>query len=163
FDLHVFANHGIAVRGLRDDTMLESYVIEAHKNHALENLADRHLDRKAASYEEVCGKGASQIPFGQLEVSRATEYMGERTEIALQLHGLLAPEIDGNPALQTIYRTIEMPTAQVLQKVERHGVKVDSQALAKQSHEIAERLIALEQEAYGIAEQPFNLGSPKQI
>ncbi len=163
YDTHALANHGIAVRGWAHDTLLQSYVLEAHRRHDLENLAERHLNRKALTYEDVCGKGANQIPFSQLDVQRATEYAAQRSEITLQLHQTLHPQLQSDPGLLHVYEQIEMPVCTVLGKVERHGVLVDSQALAQQSRQLAERLSALEQEAYALAGQPFNMGSPKQI
>jgi DNA polymerase I len=163
YDLHVFANAGITVRGYRHDTMLESYVTEAHRSHGLEALAERHLGRKGLSYEDLCGKGANQIPFAQVDVTKATEYSGEDSEMALQVHQTLWPELEADAGLRHVYEQIEMPVSVVLQRVERHGVLIDSAVLARQSQQLAERMVALEQEAYGIAGQPFNMGSPKQI
>jgi len=163
YDLHVFANAGIAVRGYLHDTMLQSYVLEAHRTHGLEALAERHLGRKGLSYEDLCGKGVNQIPFAQVEVGRATEYSGEDSEMALQVHTVLWPEVQADAGLKFVYEQIEMPTSEVLGRIERHGVLIDAAVLARQSHELAERMVALEQEAYTIAGQPFNLGSPKQI
>ena len=163
YDLHVFANHGIGVQGYAHDTMLQSYVLEAHLGHSLEKLAERHLGRKGLSYEDLCGKGAHQIPFAQVDVARATEYSGEDSEMALHVHRTLWPQLQAVPGLQFVYERIEMPAAFVLQKIERHGVLIDATVLAAQSRELAERMVALEQEAYAIAGQPFNLGSPKQI
>lgn len=163
YDLHVFANHGVTVRGYAHDTMLESYVVEAHKPHGLESLADRHLGRKGLAYEDLCGKGANQIPFAQVDVGRATEYSGEDSEMALHVHTVLAPQIEADAGLKRVYETIEMPVAAVLATIERNGVLIDAGVLARQSNELAQRLLALEQEAYTIAGQPFNIGSPKQI
>ena len=163
YDLHVFANHGVALRGIAHDTMLQSYVLEAHLGHSLEKLAERHLGRRGLSYEDMCGKGAAQIPFAQVAVARATEYSGEDSEMALHVHLALWPQLQAEPALQRVYETIEMPAMQVLQRMERHGVLIDAAVLARQSRELAERIVALEQKAYEIAGQPFNLGSPKQI
>ena len=163
YDLHVLANHGIAVRGCRHDTMLESYVLEAHRAHALESLAERHLGRKGLAYEDLCGKGAAQIPFAQVEVARAARYSGEDSEMALHVHRALWPRLEAEPRLRWVYEHIEMPVATLLQRIERHGVLVDAPLLAVQSKELAERMVALEHEAYAIAGQPFNLGSPKQI
>jgi DNA polymerase-1 len=160
---HAFANHGIAVRGWAHDTLLQSYVLEAHRRHDLENLAERHLNRKTLTYEDVCGKGAGQIPFAQLDVQRATEYAGERAEVPLHLHQALHARLMREAGLLHVYERIEMPVCAVLAKIERHGVLVDTQALARQSKQLAERMLALEQEAYALAGQPFNLGSPKQI
>ena len=163
YDTHVLANHGIAVRGWQHDTMLQSYVLEAHRGHSLESLAERHLGRRGLSYEDLCGKGASQIPFAQVEVERATRYSGEDSEMALHVHQVLWPRLQAEPALRGVYERIEMPASAVLARIERHGVLVDSQVLARLSRELAERMVALEQQAYAIAGQPFNLGSPKQI
>ncbi len=163
YDLHVFTNAGITVRGYRHDTMLESYVLEAHRTHGLEALAERHLGRKGLSYEDLCGKGASQIPFSQVDVAKATEYSGEDSEMALHVHRTLWPEVEADAGLRFVYERIEMPVSEVLQRIERHGVLIDAPLLARQSQELAERMVALEQEAYTIAGQPFNMGSPKQI
>ena len=163
YDLQVFANHGVAVRGYRHDTLLESYVLEAHLPHGLEKLAERHLGRHGLSYEDVCGKGANQIPFAQVEVERATRYSGEDSEMALQVHQALWPQLEAEPRLREVYERIEMPVALILQRIERHGVLIDAARLAEQSRQLAERMVTLEAEAYALAGQPFNLGSPKQI
>jgi DNA polymerase-1 len=163
FDSHVFAGAGIAVRGYRHDTMLESYVIEAHKPHSLESLAFRHVGRTGLTYEEVCGKGANQIPFAQVEIGRAAEYACEDSDMTLHVHQALLPRIEEEAGLARVYGEIEMPTSAVLARVEQNGVLIDSALLGVQSRELAERMVALEAEAYAIAGQPFNLGSPKQI
>ena len=163
YDSHVLANHGITLRGWQHDTLLESYVAEAHLAHSLEKLAERHLHRRGLSYEDLCGKGASQIPFSQVDVERATTYSGEDSEMTLQVHQVLFPQVAANPGLLRVYRDIEMPVSAILQRIERHGVLVDAGVLARQSQQLAERMLQLEQQAYEIAGQPFNLGSPKQI
>jgi DNA polymerase-1 len=163
FDSHVFARLGVVVRGYAHDTMLESYVWEAHKVHTLESLAFRHLGRTALTYEDVCGKGAGQIPFAQVEVSRAAAYSCEDADMALHVHQTLWPRLAAAPKLEDVYRRIEMPTSAVLARIERTGVLIDSALLAAQSRELAEKMARLEQEVYEIAGQPFNLGSPKQI
>ncbi len=163
YDMHVLANHGITLRGVAHDTLLQSYVLEAHLGHSLEKLADRHLGRQGLSYEDLCGKGAHQIPFAQVDVARATEYSGEDSEMALQVHQTLWPRLQATPRLAEVYARIEMPAMKILQRIERHGVLVDAAVLAAQSRDLGERMVALEAEAYAIAEQPFNMGSPKQI
>ena len=163
YDSHVLANHGIAVRGYRHDTLLQSYVLEAHLPHSLEKLAERHLGRKGLSYEDLCGKGVNQIPFAQVEVTKAAEYSGEDSEMTLAVHQTLWPQLEAAPGMRFIYEAIEMPTSALLTRIERHGVLIDAALLARQSRELGERMVALEQEAYGLAGQPFNLGSPKQI
>jgi len=163
YDTHVLANHGITVRGWQHDTLLESYVLEAHKPHNLESLAERHLNRKGLSYEELCGKGANQISFSQVDIARATEYSGEDSEMTLQVHQTLFPRLEREAGLRRVYQDIEMPVSALLARIERRGVLIDVQLLAQQSRELAERMVALEQESYALAGQPFNLGSPKQI
>jgi DNA polymerase-1 len=163
YDTHVFAGAGVAVRGYAHDTMLESYVLEAHKLHSLESLAFRHLGRTGLTYEAVCGKGANQIPFAQVEVGRAAEYACEDADMTLHVHQALWPRIESEPGLADVYTRIEMPTSEILGRIERTGVLIDSALLAAQSQELASRMFALEQEAYALAGQPFNLGSPKQI
>jgi DNA polymerase-1 len=163
YDWHVLANAGIDVRGYRHDTLLQSYVLEAHMKHGLEALAERHLGRRGLSYEALCGKGANQIPFAQVDVERATTYSGEDSEMALQLSGLLLRRVMADAGLAYVYERIEMPTSAVLGRIERHGVLIDATVLARQSAELGQRLVALEAEAHSLAGQPFNMGSPKQI
>lgn len=163
YDRHVLLNHGIQLAGVQHDTLLQSYVLEAHKTHNLEALAERHLGRQGLSYEDLCGKGVHQIPFAQVAVDKATTYSGEDSEMCLHLHEVLWPQIEAEPGLTRIYRDIEMPSAALLARIERHGVLIDAAQLQAQSHEIGQRLIALEQQCYEIAGQPFNIGSPKQI
>ncbi len=163
YDTHVFANAGIAVRGYVHDTMLQSYVLEAHKPHGLESLAQRHLNRKGLSYEDLCGKGVHQISFAQVDIEKAARYSGEDSEMCLDVHRRLWPLIEAEPGLRYVYEQLEMPTAGVLARIERNGVLIDSALLATQSRELGERMLKLEAEAYELAGQPFNLGSPKQI
>jgi DNA polymerase-1 len=163
YDAHVLANHGIAARGFVHDTLLQSYVLEAHLNHSLEKLAERHLHRKGIAYEDVCGKGAHQIPFSQVDVDRAAAYSGEDSEMTLAVHHVLWPQLQADARQRFVYESIEMPISALLMRIERHGVLIDAAQLAAQSRELAERMVAIEREAYVIAGQPFNLGSPKQI
>ncbi len=163
YDTHVFTNAGIAVQGYVHDTMLESYVLEAHKPHGLESLALRHLNRSGLSYEDLCGKGVHQISFTQVEIDEAARYSGEDSEMCLHVHRHLWPQIEAETRLLYVYERLEMPTFRVLARVERNGVLIDSALLATQSREIAERMLLLEAEAHALAGQPFNLGSPKQI
>ncbi len=163
YDRHVLLNHGVHLAGVQHDTLLQSYVLEAHKTHNLEALAERHLGRKGLSYEDLCGKGAHQIPFAQVDVAKATTYSGEDSEMCLHLNSVLLPQIEADAGLTRIYRDIEMPSADLLARIERNGVLIDSERLKLQSHEIGQRLVLLEQQCYEIAGQPFNIGSPKQI
>ena len=163
YDMHIFANHGIALRGVTEDTLLQSYVLESHKPHDMDNLALRHLNVKTISFAEVAGKGAKQISFDQVDIDIATHYAAEDADITLQLHQHLFPQIAAQSGLQHVYREIEMPSMQVLYAMERNGVLLDSKLLQIQSRELGEKLIALEARAHEAAEQPFNLNSPKQI
>lgn len=163
YDTHVMANHGIAIRGYRHDTMLESYVLEAHRKHNLGDLALRYTGRSGLSYEDVAGKGAQQIPFAQVALDRAALYSSEDSDLTLAVHQALWPKLQAEPGLKDIYERFEMPTSRVLQRIERNGVLIDKALLQQQSHELAQRIVALEQEAYELAGQPFNLSSPKQL
>jgi DNA polymerase-1 len=163
YDMHIFANHGIALAGIHDDTLLQSYVLESHRPHDMDNLALRHLNVKTISYTEVVGKGAKQIGFDQVDLDTATRYAAEDADITLQLHQALAPQIEVQSGLQHVYRDIELPTMQVLYRMERNGVLLDCALLQVQSRELGEKLLALEAKAHEAAGQPFNLNSPKQI
>jgi DNA polymerase I len=163
YDTHVFANAGIHVQGYAHDTMLQSYVLEAHKPHSLESLAERHLGRKGLSYEDLCGKGVHQISFAQVDIEKAAEYSCEDSDMTLHVHRHLWPQIEAHAGLLDVYQRIEMPAVAILGRIERTGVLIDAPMLAVQSQQLAERMLALEREAYEIAGQPFNLGSPKQI
>ena len=163
YDQHAFANDGLPLRGVAHDTLLESYVIESHKPHDMDNLAWRHLNLTTISYDDVTGKGAKRIPFEQVAIDRATEYAAEDADVTLRLHGALHPAIAADAKLDHIYTQIEMPVREVLFRMERNGILIDSNLLAQQSRELGERVMALEQRAHQLAGQPFNLGSPKQL
>ncbi|SDK82869.1 DNA polymerase I [Methylophilus rhizosphaerae] len=163
YDMHVLANHGIQLQGIAHDTLLESYVFESHKGHGMDELSARHLGIEPISYETVAGKGAKQVGFSQVTVEQASEYAAEDADITLQLHRALYPQVETSSKLTFIYQQIEMPSMQVLQRMERHGVLIDSHMLSRQSNEIGLRLMALEKQAFELAGQPFNLGSPKQL
>jgi DNA polymerase-1 len=164
YDAHVLANHGITLRGIRHDTMLESYVLDSTASrHDMDSLARHYLNVTTITYEDVAGKGAKQIPFEQVRIEEASEYAAEDADITLRLHGELWPRLSAVPALQRVYETLEMPLVPVLERIERTGVLVDVFMLAEQSRELEQRMRELEQEAHAAAGSPFNLGSPKQI
>jgi DNA polymerase-1 len=163
YDQHALANHGLALAGVAHDTLLESYVLEAHKPHDMDNLASRHLNWKTISYADVTGKGANQIGFDQVPLERATEYSAEDVDVTLRLHDKFAAQLADDPKLAGVYRDIEMPVREILFRMERHGVLIDAAVLAAQGRELGERVMALERTAYDLAGQPFNLGSPKQL
>ncbi|MGO4390043.1 DNA polymerase I [Variovorax sp. M-6] len=162
YDRHVFANHGIEVRGYAHDTMLQSYVLEVHKPHGLASLAERHLGRSGIDYEDLCGKGAHQISFSQVAIDKAAEYSCEDSDQTLDVHRVLWPKLEADEKLRFIYE-LEIASSETLYRIERNGVLIDAPTLASQSNELGKRIMALEQEAYELAGQPFNLGSPKQI
>ncbi len=162
YDRHVFANHGIEVQGYAHDTMLQSYVLEVHKPHGLASLAERHLGRSGISYEDLCGKGAQQIPFAQVDIALASEYSCEDSDQTLDVHRALWPRLQADARLRAIYE-LEIASSEALYRIERNGVLIDAPTLVAQSHELGQRILRLEQEAHELAGQPFNLGSPKQI
>ncbi len=163
YDQHVLANHGIAVRGVAHDTLLESYVLESHKPHDMDSLAWRHLDVKTITFADVAGKGAKQIGFDQVDIDTAAAYSAEDADITLQLHDALYPRVAQVPGLLHVYSALEMPVRDVLFRMERTGVLIDSALLGIQSRELGERVLELERQAYALAGQPFNLASPKQL
>ncbi|WP_244849835.1 DNA polymerase I [Caballeronia sp. SL2Y3] len=163
YDEQVLANHGIELNGVEHDTLLQSYVLESHRPHDMDNLALRHLGVKTIKYEDVAGKGAAQIGFDEVALEKAAEYAAEDADVTLRLHQTLYPQVAEEEGLLRVYRDIEMPTARVLRKMERNGVLIDREKLDAQSNEIAKRLIELQTEAYEHAGGEFNLGSPKQI
>lgn len=163
YDKHIFANHGIALNGITHDTLLQSYVLESHRSHDMDNLALRHLGVKTISYDEITGKGVARIGFEQVELERASHYAAEDADITLQLHHRLYPEIARDGKLDHIYRSLEMPVMDILFEMERTGVLLDLKLLESQSRELGEKMLALEDRACLIAGQPFNLNSTKQI
>lgn len=167
YDQHVFANHGIALKGITGDTMLMSYVQNAGRDisrgHDLETLAQRHLGLATLSYTDICGKGAHQIGFDQVDLQTATAYAAEDADLTLRLHTLFSQRFNTEKRLENVYRDIELPVQQVLFIMERTGVLIDADALNQQSHEIGKTLLELEQRAFELAGQPFNLASPKQL
>lgn len=164
YDANVLANHGITLRGMHHDTMLESYVLNSTATrHDMDSLATYYLQHQTISYEDVAGKGAKQIGFDQVGLTEATEYAAEDADVTLRLHETLWPRLNAVPSLKRVYETLEIPLIPVLSRIERTGVLVDVFMLAEQSRELAGRMLELEREAHAVAGSPFNLGSPKQI
>jgi DNA polymerase I len=163
YDCHVLANHCIVLNGIAHDTMLQSYVFESHKTHGMDALAERHLGLQTIHFEDVAGKGAKQVSFNQVTVETAAEYAAEDADITLQLHEAMYPQIAHDEKLSFIYNHIEMPSSACLFTIERNGVLIDADMLRAQSNEIGAKLVELENQAYALAGQPFNLGSPKQL
>jgi DNA polymerase I len=164
YDMSVLANHGITLRGIAFDTMLESYVLNAGVGrHDMDTLAERHLRHKTIHFEDIAGKGAKQLTFDQVPLEQAGPYAAEDADVTLRLHDVMWPKLSAEPALARVLQEIEVPLVGVLSRMERTGVRIDRDMLARQSRELAERMHALEQQAHGIAGRPFNMGSPKQI
>ena len=164
YDAHVLANHGIRLRGIKHDTMLESYVLNSTASkHNMDDLAKHYLGVDTIHFEDVAGKGAKQIGFQEVAIEQAAEYAAEDADITVRLHETLSEQLRDLPKLWALYNEIEIPLIGVLARIEENGVMIDSPMLAQQSLELANRMIAIEQHAHDLAGYAFNLGSPKQI
>lgn len=164
YDMHVLANHGIALRGIAHDTMLESYVLNSTATkHNMDDLAKEYLGVETIHYEDVAGKGAKQIGFQEVSIEQAAPYAAEDADITLQLHQVLSAKLAQQPRLLELYTEMEVPLISVLARIENNGVLIDTAMLAQQSLELSSQIISLEQHAHDLAGQTFNLGSPKQI
>ena len=164
YDMSVLARYDIALRGVRYDTMLESYVLDSTATrHDMDSLALKYLGHKTIKFEDVAGKGAKQITFNQVGVEEATDYAAEDAEITLRLHEALYPRLEAEPSLRRLFQEVEVPLIPVLSRMERNGVLVDRKLLAQQSRELTERMAEIEAQAFEAADGPFNLSSPKQI
>ncbi|KOR40429.1 DNA polymerase I [Xanthomonas oryzae] len=164
YDLHVMRRHGVELAGYADDTLLESFVLNSGSaRHDMDSLAKRYLGYDTVKYEDVCGKGAKQIPFAQISLDDATRYAAEDADITLRLHRVLGPKLAAEPGLERVYRDIEMPLVDVLARIEANGVCVDAAELRRQSAELSKRMLAAQQKATELAGRTFNLDSPKQL
>jgi DNA polymerase I len=164
YDAHVLANHGITLRGIAHDTMLESYVLNSTATkHNMDDIAKTYLGVNTIHYEYVAGKGAKQIPFQEVAIEQATPYAAEDADITLQIHQILLPKLQQIPSLYALYKEMEIPLIPVLERIESNGVLIDSAMLAQQSLEIASKVVSIEQHAHNLVGRTFNIGSPKQI
>ena len=164
YDTHVLANHGITLCGIAHDTMLESYVLNSiATKHNMDDLAKEYLGVTTIHYEDVAGKGAKQISFQEVTLEQAAPYAAEDADITLRLHQVLMAKLQQHPALLSLYSEIEIPLISVLARIESNGVLIDAAMLAQQSLELANHIVAIEQQAHDLAGHTFNLGSPKQI
>ena len=163
YDAHIFLNYGINILGINEDTMLMSYILESNQSHGMDKLSKKYLGHECISYESLVGKGVKQITFDQVYLEDAAPYAAEDADVTLQLFQNLNILLKENKSLLKVYNEIEIPSMQALIQIERNGVLIDSVILQKQSHEIGEKLIGLEKEAFILADQPFNLSSPKQL
>ena len=162
YDTHVLLNEKVSLRGIQEDTMLQAYVLQSHKRVSMEELALQWLGLKGASYEDICGKGAKQICFDEVDIPVASQYACEDADYTLRLHQCLRPQVKQEEGLERIY-LLEIQASDVLTIVERNGVKIDVPTLARQSHELGQKMLELENKAYELADQPFNMNSPKQV
>ncbi len=164
YDASVLARYGIEMKGIKYDTMLASYVYNSvGGKHDMDSLALRFLQHSCISFEQIAGKGKNQLTFNQIELEQASPYAAEDADVTLRLHNRLFANIEQDEKLKSVYEEIEMPLVPVLSRIERTGVLIDDMKLSAQSVEIAARLEELEQKAYEIAEQEFNMNSPKQL
>ena len=163
YDLTIFARNGIDVQGVAFDTMLESYVLNSTGRHNMDDLAKRYLGHKTISFEEIAGKGKNQLTFNQIQLEQAAEYAAEDADVTMKLQQVLWEKLSKEPTLEKLFKEMELPLLGVLSRMERRGVLIDSDALFLQSNEIANRLSELEEQAYVLAGQPFNLASTKQL
>ncbi len=162
YDSHVLANEGIRLQGVAHDTMLQAYVLEAHRRVNMEELMQRWLGLEGTSYESICGKGAKQISFADVDIATASHYACEDADMTLRLHYAMYPQVEASAGLKSIYE-LELQTSEILLLVERNGVAIDSTLLQQQSQQLGQRLVELETQAYELAGQPFNMNSPKQV
>jgi DNA polymerase-1 len=164
YDQSVLARYDIKLQGIQFDTMLESYVLNSvATRHDMDSLADKYLQHKTISFEDIAGKGAKQLTFNQIELEKAAEYAAEDADVTLRLHQALWPQLQANTSLANVLTDIEVPLLSVLSRMERTGVLVDAKLLAVQSEYLAGRIAELEQQAHAEAGKVFNLASPKQL
>ena len=163
YDLTIFARNGIDVQGVAFDTMLESYVLNSTGRHNMDDLAKRYLGHQTISFEEIAGKGKNQLTFNQIPLEQAAEYAAEDADVTMKLQQVLWEKLSKEPSLEKLFKEMELPLLGVLSRMERRGVLIDSDALFLQSNEITNRLSELEEQAYALAGQPFNLASTKQL
>ncbi len=164
YDRHIMLNHGIVLHGIEHDTMLQSYVLDSTASrHDMNSLAEKYLGRTTIHFEDVAGKGKKQLTFNEIEIEQAAPYAAEDADITLQLHQTLWPQLKDIPNLQSLYQSLEIPLLPVLNALERNGVNIDIWMLQQQSDELSKKIVNFEQQAWNIAEEEFNLGSPKQL
>ncbi len=163
YDAHVLTNHGIHMRGISNDTLLEAFVLDSSKRHDMDSLASRFLNHNTIHFEDIAGKGVKQLSFNQIELQQAGPYAAEDADITLRLHQAIYPQLAANDRLLKVYEEIELPLVPIIQQIERNGVKVDANMLATQSLQLSQRMTEIEQQSYEVAGEEFNLASPKQI
>ena len=164
YDINILSHYGIAVQGLKHDSMLESYVWNATATrHDMDSLARLYLGYETIKYEQVAGKGAKQISFSQVDLDTACRYAAEDADVTLRLHHALWPKLESVPSLRKVYEDIEIPLVPVLAAMERRGVLIDGDELRRQSQQLGKRMLELQRQSYALAGREFNLDSPKQL
>jgi len=163
YDAHVLQSHDIHMRGISDDTLLQSFVLDSTKRHDMDSMANRFLNHNTIHFEDIAGKGVKQLTFNQIELEKAGPYAAEDADITLRLHQCIHAQLEKVPELLKVYKEIELPLMPIIQHIERNGVKIDADMLTKQSQQLAERMVEIEQQSYEVAGEEFNLSSPKQI
>ncbi len=155
---------GIELAGITHDTMLESYCYNSTATrHNLDVLAKTWLDHDTIHFSDIAGSGQKQLHFNEISIEAAAPYAGEDAALVLSLHERLWPKLSQLPGPVHVFNNIEMPLLPVLARMEYHGVLIDAQQLQAQSRELAKSIHSMEQRAYELAGQPFNLSSPKQL
>lgn len=164
YDRHILLNHGIDLQGILHDTMLQSYVLDSTATrHDMDSLAEKYLGRRTIHFEDIAGKGKKQLTFNQINLEQASPYAAEDADITLQLHHTLWPQLQAVPSLEKVYGELEMPLLSVINTLERNGVNIDIWMLQQQSCELFHKIDIMEKQAWQIAGEQFNLGSPKQL
>lgn len=163
YDAHIFLNLGIKMHGINEDTMLMSYVINSNESHGMNKLSQKYLSHECISYESLVGSGVKQLSFDQININDALDYAAEDADVTFQLYHVLKDQLKKEKKLLAIYEKFEIPSMKTLIEIERNGVLIDASLLNQQSQKIGEELINIENKAFELAGQPFNLASPKQL
>jgi len=163
YDAHIFLNLGIKMHGINEDTMLMSYVINSNESHGMNKLSQKYLGHECISYESLVGSGVKQLSFDQININDALDYAAEDADVTFQLYHVLKDQLKKEKKLLAIYEKFEIPSMKTLIEIERNGVLIDASLLNQQSQKIGEELINIENKAFELAGQPFNLASPKQL
>ena len=163
YDAHIFLNLNIKMHGINEDTMLMSYVINSNESHGMNKLSQKYLGHECISYESLVGSGVKQLSFDQININDALDYAAEDADVTFQLYHVLKDQLKKEKKLLAIYEKFEIPSMKTLIEIERNGVLIDASLLNQQSQKIGEELINIENKAFELAGQPFNLASPKQL
>ena len=164
YDCHIFIGEDIHVKGIAQDTMLQSYILNSTASrHNMDALAKYYLNHDTIHFEDIAGKGVKQVTFDKIDIVEATNYAAEDADITLQLYNHLNEQLQAEPGLENVYQNIELPLVEVLLKIEQNGVLIDRIKLQEQGVEVNAQLAIIEASVYDKAGESFNLSSPKQI